>query len=261
MKRREFVAATALAGLAPLGRLAAGQNSTEDAARDIYELRTYHLDTAEQRAGLDAFLKDAALPALNRIGIDPVGVFCPEEGFGPVYVLLRHPSLQSVVTLVARLGEDEQFLEQGAAFLDAPASAPAYARMETSLMVAFQNMPHLERPIDAPGRVFQLRIYESPSVKTGQKKIEMFNDGGEIAIFRSTGLHPVFFGETIIGSKMPNLTYMLSFHSKDELKANWKQFVSSPEWKQLSSKPEYADKAILCGITNILLQPTEYSQL
>ncbi len=260
MKRRDFMAASALAGLAPLGKLAAQQDGSDD-ARDIYELRTYHLDTEEQRAGLDAFLEDAAIPALNRIGIEPVGVFAPEDEIGPVTVLLRHKSLESVVTLVAKLGEEADFLAQGAEFLDAPASDPAYSRMESSLLVAFKNMPHLERPIDAPGRVFQLRKYESPSVKTGQKKIEMFNDGGEIAIFRKTGLNPVFFGETVIGSQMPNLTYMLSFHSQDELKANWKKFVSHPDWLELRATPGYADSEILCGITNTVLVPTDYSQL
>ena len=57
-------------------------------------------------------------------------------------------------------------------------------------------------------RILELRIYESHSTKAGQKKIEMFNEGGEIAIFRKTGLRPVFFGETLIGPLMPNLTYM-----------------------------------------------------
>jgi len=34
-----------------------------------------------------------------------------------------------------------------------------------------------------------------------------------IAIFRRAGLQPVFFGETLIGAKMPNLTYMLVFEN------------------------------------------------
>jgi hypothetical protein len=88
----------------------------------------------------------------------------------------------------------------------------------------------------------------------------MFNRG-EIQIFRDNGLHPVFFGEALVGSKMPNLTYMLSFKSREEQAANWKRFVSSPEWKELSSIPEYADKKILCGITNLLLKPSASSQI
>ena len=129
-------------------------------------------------------------------------------------------------------------------------------------MVAFKGIPKLERPIAATDeRIFQLRIYESPSVVKGQKKIEMFNDAGEIAIFRKTGLNPVFFGETLAGGKMPNLTYMLCFHSDEERKANWKQFVNHPEWLALRAMPEYADKEILCGITNLMLKPAAYSQI
>ena len=228
--------------------------------REYYELRRYEIESEAQKAGFDAFLSDVAIPALNRRGVNPVGVFYPWEGLSPIYVLIGHRSLHSVATLTQELGEDAEFMEMGAAFLDAPSDNPAYKRVTSSLMVAFEGMPQLETPITSPGRVLQLRTYESPSVKTGQKKIEMFNTG-EIDIFRKTGLNPVFFGETLVGEKMPNLTYMLVFNDMDERKANWKRFVSSPEWKELSSIPEYADKKILCGITNLLLKPADYSQI
>jgi hypothetical protein len=39
------------------------------------------------------------------------------------------------------------------------------------------------------------------------------------------------------------------------------KFVSDPEWKKLSKMPEYSDMAILCGITNLILKPAEYSQI
>ena len=89
----------------------------------------------------------------------------------------------------------------------------------------------------------------------------MFNDAGEIKLFRETGLNPVFFGRAIAGTKMPNLTYMLGFNSMEEQKAAWKKFVSHPEWKKISGMPEYSDKAILCGITNISLTAAPYSQI
>ena len=225
-----------------------------------FELRRYDIETEAQKAGFDTFAREAAIPALNRAGIEPVGVFYPWEGLSPIYVLLPHRSLVSFVTVAQKLAQDEEFLQAGAAFLNAPAGAPAYKRMQVQLMAAFEGMPHLETPIDAPGRVFQLRTYESPSEKTGLKKIEMFNTA-EIDIFRRTGLNPVFFGQTMAGDKMPNLTYMLVFNSMDERAANWKQFVGHPEWKQLSSMPEYADKEILCGITNLFLKPADYSQI
>jgi NIPSNAP protein len=291
MQRRDFLRTSCVAGLAALGTGAAAYGQVDptkklptetDAAyrqrlarmraqraararargpvRDYYELRRYEIETEAQKAGMDAFLREAAIPALNRTGIDSVGVFYPWEGLSPIYVLLRHRSLRSFVGLTQRLSEDEAFLQAGAAFLDAPAENPAYKRMTSSLMAAFEGMPELETPIKSSGRVFQLRTYESPSIKTGKKKIEMFNTA-EIDIFRKTGLNPVFFGETLTGDKMPNLTYMLVFNNMDERQANWKRFGGSPEWKALRAIPEYADKKILCGITNLYLKPADYSQI
>ena len=247
-----------MAGVASLGGLA-GTGSAAD-EREYYELRTYRIDTEEQKEGLERFMADAAIPALNRIGISPVGVFEPPDGISPIYVLLRHRSLESVATTTQKLLADQEFLSKGASFLDAPASSPAYARIESSLMIAFTGMPHVETPAKSESRVFQLRTYESPSIKTGQKKIEMFNTA-ELAIFRKTGLSPVFFGETLVGAKMPNLTYMLAFESMAEQEAAWKRFGADPEWQKLRAIPEYANERILCGITNVPLRAAACSQI
>ncbi len=259
MKRREFLAASTALGLTPLTLARADdQHSSE---RDYLELHLYHIETQEQRVGFETFAREAAIPALNRAAIKPVGVFFPLEDLSPIYVLLPHKSLTSATTLVSRLGEDADFLRRGSEFLHATREKPAYARMESSLMIAFKGMPHVETPVTSPDRIFQLRIYESPSVITGQKKIEMFNDAGEITIFRRVGLHPVFFGETLLGGKMPNLTYMLSFESQDELKANWGKFGADPDWQRLRTMEEFADKKILSNITNLILKPAPCSQI
>jgi hypothetical protein len=206
-------------------------------------------------------MRDAAIPALNRLGVKPVGVFYPREGIGPAFVLLRHKSPEVLLTLVEKLMSDQEFVAKGDDALGATSASPAFKRLESSLLVAFRGMPDMETPVKAPGRVFQLRTYESPSVKMGRKKIEMFNEGGEMKIFRRVGLHPVFFGETLIGGKMPNLTYMLGFDSPEEQEANWLKFRNDPAWLKLRAIPEYADKTVLCGITNLLLKPAEYSQI
>jgi hypothetical protein len=231
-------------------------------ARQYYELRRYEIETEQQKAGFDKFASEAALPALNRLGIWPVGVFYPAEGLSPIYVLIPHDSLVSFATLTERLSEDQEFLEKGTDFVNAPASAPAYQNLEVQLTMAFEGMPKLETPVENPGRVFQLRTYESPSAKTGLKKIEMFNTA-EIAVFHKVGLHPVFFGQTLAGAKMPNLTYLLGFKDMEESKANWKQFGADPDWQRLRAMPEYADKTILRpkGITNVYLQPASCSQI
>ncbi|HSV99469.1 MAG TPA: NIPSNAP family protein [Sedimentisphaerales bacterium] len=95
--------------------------------------------------------------------------------------------------------------------------------------------------------------------RAGRKKVEMFNEGVEIAIFRKTGLNPVMFGETIIGSNLPNLTYMLAFKDMAERDQRWQVFRDDPDWKKLSADPAYKDT--VSNITDIILRPTEYSQI
>jgi hypothetical protein len=232
--------------------------------REFYELRRYEVSTAEQRSAFEKFAGEAMIPALNRRGIKPVGVFFPEKDLSPVYVLMPHRSLQGFGVLAQTLAKDEEYLKAGSAVVDAPQSSPAYKNLEVHLMIAFESMPRLETPVTDPGRVLQLRTYESPSEGTALKKIEMFNSA-ELAIFGKTGLHAVFFGQTLAGTKMPNLTYMLAFKDMQEQKENWKKFTADPDWKTLSAKPEYKDILRKDGdkeaITNLFLTPSSYSQI
>jgi hypothetical protein len=262
MNRRQFIALSGSASLAAITSTPTpAQAAEEPSGREFYELRQVSVENEAQKKQVDSFLKEAVVPGLNRIGMKPVGVFYPAEGISPIYVLLRHKSMESFLTMSQQLASDQEFLSKGADFLNAPASAPAFKRVESSLLLAFKGMPQMETPVASPGRVFQLRTYESPSMKTGLKKIEMFNDAGEIKLFREVGLNPVFFGQTLVGAKMPCLTYMLVFKDKDEQKAAWGRFGSHPEWKKLSTMAEYSDKAILCGITNLSLVAADYSQV
>ena len=209
------------------------------------------------------FYREVALPAYGRLGIGPVGVF--SMLYGPsapsVLVLVVHDSLDSVMTAEAKLSEDASYRQDGQAFLGASLSDPAYVRQERSLMRAFKDMPALEVPPAELGadRIFEWRIYESHSVRAGQKKIDMFNEGGEIAIFRKVGLRPVFFGETLFGAAMPNLTYMLAFQDMAAKEAAWERFLADPDWHALRDDPQYADT--VSNITTHILRPFGFSQI
>jgi len=253
MTRRELAALTSAA------LLAGAQRSEAQVDRDLFELRAYTLTDA-QRAPFCQFLGDVAAPALARLGHGPVGLFEKRDGTGEVWALLRHASLETVLGLEAALLADEAYQRDGAALLDAVAEAPAYQELDRRLLLAFEGMPKLEQPVSGDGRVYQLRIYESPSVKTGLKKIEMFNTA-EIAIFRDCGMNPVFFGQSILGGPLPNLTYMLGFESPEAQKEAWGKFRTHPEWLKLRAMPEYADKRIIRKITNLDLQPLSGSGL
>jgi hypothetical protein len=259
MNRREFLA-TSVAGLSATNLAGASANTGGTSPRQFFEWRQYHLRTGSNRNAVGDFLKTVGIPALNRIGIKPVGVFTPV--YGPskptLHVLLVHDSLDSVLNASARLLEDKEVREKGASFLDAGISEPAYVRVESSLMAAFSHMPKIEVPT-LKERIFELRIYESHSIKAGKKKVEMFNEGGEIAIFKKTGLNPVLFGETIIGPNMPNLHYMLAFKDMVDRDQRWQVFRGDPDWKKLSADPAYKDT--VSNITDTILRPADYSQI
>ncbi len=200
---------------------------------------------------------------MKRAGIGPVGFF--NIFIGPdsptLYMLIPHKSLESFAVASGRVSTDPEYLKAGAAFLNVPATDPAYVRSESSLMVSFEGT-RLEVPAgELKPRIFELRTYESHNKMANKKKIEMFAKMGEIAIFRRTGLQPVFFGETIIGSKLPNLTYMLSFPDMQTRDKNWGAFVGDPDWKKLSATPGYTDPEIVTNISSVFLRPTGYSQI
>lgn len=257
MNRRKFLASSALA--APVAYQAAfGADASR--APQYYELREYHLLYGSKQRELHDFLGEIAVPAFNRAGIEPVGAF--GVMYGPndpsAYLLLPHPTLESVETFRRRLAEDDAYTSAGAEMLKRPMADPAYVRYESSLMKAFDEMPTLETPVESEGRIFELRVYESHTDEAALRKIEMFNNG-EIPIFRDVGLHPVFFAETLIGDKLPNLTYMLVFESMAERDAAWARFIDHPDWKELSADPYYAET--VSTITDFILRPTGYSQI
>jgi hypothetical protein len=88
----------------------------------------------------------------------------------------------------------------------------------------------------------------------------MFNEG-EIAIFRRCGILPVFFGETVIGRNMPNLTYMVAFDDLAARERAWRAFGGDPEWKKLRAMPGYADSEIVSNISNAILRPLPFSPI
>ena len=168
--------------------------------------------------------------------------------------------METFGTAASKLAMDETYLKDAKDYLSAPASDPVYARIESSLMAPIEGMPKLVAPDSSKSRLFNLRIYESHNERAAKKKIEMFNKS-ELTIFRRTGLTPVFFGETLIGPSMPNLTYMLVFPDEAALTAAWNRFRDDADWKKLRAMPEYADKEIVMRITNILLTPLACSQI
>jgi hypothetical protein len=268
MERRDFLTTSLAASALALTKQASGQSQPTTSSpkpREYYELRTYHLQSGPQTKLTEGYVANALIPALNRLGIAPVGAF--RLDFGPetptLYLLLPSSNLEVLATAELRLTKDEVFMKAAEPFWNAPAAAPAFQRIESSLLIAFEGWPKLTVPAATAKqgkRIFQLRTYESPSSQDHIRKVEMFHHG-EFDFFQRSGCGQVFYGDTLIGSRMPNLTYMLTFSDMAELNAGWDRFRNDPDWKKLSSSPRYNFESIVSNISNLILSPTTYSQI
>ena len=268
MKRREFMAGSVAASAVTLsGRGAEAHTQSAAVAgsgREFYELRRYHLQSGPQTKLMDAYLAEALIPALNGMGVKTVGVFNVTYGETPVmYVLVPSTQLETLVTAELLLAKDATYMKAAAAFWSAPATAPPYIRVESKLMVAFEGWPKLVVPAATAKkekRIYQMRTYESPTSEAHARKVEMMNSG-ETEAFKNSGCTQIFYGDTLIGPSMPNLTYMLSFPDVDALNAGWDKFRVDPIWKKLTGSPRYNYEAIVSNITNLVLSPLAASQI
>ncbi len=264
MHRRHFLAGSlAASAVAALGTSEAQTPVVQ--AREFYQIRRYGLRSGTQLKLTADYFSAALIPALVRMGMGPIGAF--RLDFGPetpaYYLLIPGPSSGNLAEMDLRLREDEEFLHAAAPFWAAPATEPAFERVEASILAAFHGWPRLTPPFagSAKGkRNFQLRTYESPSDRDHVRKVEMFHSG-EFEIFKAAGFRPVFFGDTLVGSRMPNLTYMLAFTDMAELEAKWDVFRNDPAWKKLSADSRFAFEPIVDNITNLVLSPLDCSQV
>jgi hypothetical protein len=268
MQRREFLTASAAAAMS-LALPKSGRAADSATGRQLIEVRTYHFASPEKQSAFEQFLATVSIPAFNRAGIEPVGVFKLLAKDNPalkltadstdLYVILPYKSVESMIALEDKLAADGDYQKAGAGILNVSKSDPAYTRYESSLLYAFEQFPQLQVPNKSEGRLIQLRTYESFSRERALKKLRMFQQGGELGIFSRSGMTGVFFGEALIGAKLPNLTYMLSFESDEAQKKGWNAFRDDPDWKKLSKDEEYKDT--VTTITNLLLRPAAGSQI
>lgn len=239
--------------------------SAQETDREFYQIKIYSFASQDQVDNADNFFENAYLPALKKQGIESVGVFKPREmapgdTLQKVYVLLPFTSLDQIAGLQAKLDTDAQFQSAGKDFITASYENPPYARIQSIILKAFEKMPQL-KPSAVTGtredRVYELRSYQSPTVAYHQNKVKMFNDGGEVALFKKLNFNAVFYGEVISGPDMPNLMYMTTFTDQKSRDEHWKSFSDAPEWKKLSALPEYQNNVSHIDIT--FLHPTSYS--
>jgi hypothetical protein len=235
-------------------------------SREFYELRTYKFSSVEQQSRVETYLQKALLPALHRANIKKIGVFKPLDTDSlftkRIVVLIPFKSLEEFDGLYDKLNKDKQYLTDGKDYIDALYDNAPYTRFETIVLKAFSGQPQmtlseLKGPLNE--RVYELRSYESYTEKIYRNKVEMFNAGDEVGLFKRLGFNAVFYGEVLSGSTMPNLMYMTTFDNMTSRDEHWKAFVADDQWKKLIAMPYYQKN--VSKNTIYFLRPTGYSDI
>jgi hypothetical protein len=238
--------------------------SAKSFANDIYVITVYHFKDAQQETVLDAYLQNALLPALHRKDKKSIGVFKPIANDTAtdkiIYVIVAYNSLKEIMNIPQELTKDAAYKTAGQAYLTANYTTPPYSRMENIILTAFPLAPQLALPkLNSPKQdhIYELRSYESATEAYHISKVKMFNEGGELEIFKKINANAVFYGDVIAGCRMPNLMYLTSYENMADRDAHWKTFGDEPAWKQLNTIDEYKNTVSKADI--ILMHAASYS--
>ena len=235
----------------------------DNSAQEYYEWRAYRTANAEKKAIVSQYIEKALIPALDRIGIDRIGVFTHKSNLDDhtLYMLIPYKSLDVFSGVNQGLAVDKAYQAQAADYLSVPFRKPNFTRIESKLHKAFTGMPVMKLPKQTAGkedRILELRVYQGDTEEKTALKIEQFNQG-EIFVMQDVGLAPVFYGELLIGDDGPNMMYMTSAASEAASQACWAKFKVHPEWKRLQGIKKY--RRTVSSKTKDILVPTPYSQV
>lgn len=224
----------------------------------VYELRTYELGFFKPADVLLTYFENALIPALNRQGVEDVGVYEEASQSMPrkIYLLLAHKDILAYQNTVDQLQADKEYLTAAETYLKAKPETMPYSNYKTDLIRSTKDFPLLQKPAEGHN-LLELRIYSSYNEDALRRKVKMFES--EFQIFEDAGLPMVFFGYNIAGDQMPCLTYMLAVKDMDAHNVGWAKFVQHPEWKRIVVLEEYANS--MNEITRVFLKPLPFSQL
>jgi len=220
--------------------------SAIETPREFYLIQIYHCSSNQQINGVDVYLKNVYLPYLHKSGIQKVGVFAPIANDTAVdkklYVWIPMQSLNVLDKLDQAVEKLDPMGKNAIVDLENADSSLPYTRVERIVSKSFKLQTQYEKKsslIKSPNRIYEYRSYESPTENAHLRKVHMFNEGEEIALFKQLNFNAIFYSKAIIGSRLPNLIYMTSFNDMADRDAHWKAFGASPLWKSISTMPKY----------------------
>lgn len=255
MNRRSFAQSVGAAAL-----LSSAQAQASDAKTRFYLLDYFYYRQGSQGARLNEFFS-SQMPLIVK-NTRAAGVFtsiiAPHQ---PMMVTLSgFSALEDIDAAGLRMGQSAEFraaqqkLEGG--------SEPAYDRCDRVLLRATNFSPEIEPLKEKPktARVFELRIYHSPTYRQLQVLHERFA-GPEIGIFHRSGIFPIFYADTAIGPNMPNQVYMMPFENLAAREKSWDAFSGDPEWAKARAESVRRGGEVVADNNITLLKPTTYSPI
>jgi hypothetical protein len=214
--------------------------------REFYLIQIYHCSSLQQIQGIDNYLQNTYLPFLHTKGIQKVGVFAPIANDTAIdkklYVWIPMKSLNMLDKLDQEIEQLDPMGKNQIVDLENADSSLPYNRIERIVTKSFKDQPQFEKKSSltkSPDRIYEYRSYESPTENAHLRKVHMFNEGGEITLFKRLNFNAIFYSKAIIGDRLPNLIYITSFNNMADRDAHWKAFGASPEWQSISNMPKY----------------------
>lgn len=118
-----------------------------------YEIRTYLLGEQGDAESIHEYLRDAFVPAMNRQGVEPIGVFhnaAEDESDSPrIVVVIPHESADSIPVCKGKLANDAAYQKAAKSYLARGPKNSPYQRIESELLVAMDCMPLLKVPTNS----------------------------------------------------------------------------------------------------------------
>jgi hypothetical protein len=255
LDRRQFLGG--IPALGP-GALAVG---AEPAKPRFYILEQFFLENGSQPVRIHEFFSKSLLPALDRVHKGPKLVLeaLVTPQMPQVALIMGLDSIDQVWSVSNALFSDKDF---NRAFEQWEAGEAPYVSNSASLLEATDYSPPLvalEKPPATP-RIFELRVYHSPTARQWRKLHERFR-GPEIKIFHRVGVHPVLYSSSVFGPDRPNLTYLIPFDNLAAREKAWNAFGADEEWLRVRKQSIEEGGQISARMNISLYRATAYSPI
>jgi len=252
MDRRTFVTALSSLGALPLAA------ATTDKTTRFYAFHHFKLKYGSQLPRLHEFFSQSALPALNQVHSGPK-IFLDAQLSAHIPLVTSiygFSSLDEMWNVHAKVSQDESLRKS----LEALEAGPdeAFESLDISIVEAADYSPEIKPEATAPPRLFELRVYHSPTWRQLAALHERFR-GSEVKIFHRSGIHPVLYGSTFIGGNIPNLVYLIPFADLAAREKAWAAFGADPDWQKVRAESVAKSGEIVREIQVTLYRATPYS--